>query len=88
MDQDEYTYYTTTSYDEQWQNLVQQSEGLWPGVLEQIHAYDAETKPVIFEGVNILPHLAHRDLPSFGGITLIGRSLEEVLERNKQAPRW
>jgi len=84
---DEKTYYTTTNYDEQWKNLVTQSEALWPGFLEKIHEYDSETRPVIFEAVNILPHLAHRDL-KIPGIVLIGRSFEETLERNKKNPRW
>ena len=35
LDQDEHTYYTTTTHDEQWTNLVKQSEGFWPGVLEK-----------------------------------------------------
>lgn len=87
LDQDEYTYYTTTNYNEQWNNLVKQSEGFWQGVLEKIHQYDMERKPIIFEGVNILPHLAHKDL-NMPGIILIGRSFEETLERNRKDPRW
>ncbi len=87
LNQDESTYYATTSYDEQWNNLVRQSEGLWPGVLEGIAQYADEDKPVIFEAVNILPHLAHRDL-QIPGIVLIGKSLEETLKRNKEVPRW
>lgn len=87
LDQDEKTYYTNTNYDEQRQNLVAQSEGFWPGVLVRFAHYSDLEKPVIFEGVNILPHLAYRDL-KIPGIVLIGRSLEEILERNKQVPRW
>lgn len=87
LDQDEYTYYTTMDYDEQWANLVKQSEGFWPGILEKIHQYDTDGEPIIFEGVNILPHLAHRDL-SIPGVAIIGRSFEETLERNKKDPRW
>lgn len=87
LDQDEHTYYTTTTYDEQWKNLVAQSEGFWPGILIRIDQYADEDRPVIFEGVNILPHLAHRDL-QIPGITIIGRSLEETFERNKKEPRW
>lgn len=87
LDQDEYTYYTNTTHNEQWANLVKQSEGLWPGVLAKIKKYDDEKRPIIFEGVNILPHLAHRDL-QVPGIAIIGRSFEETLERNKKEPRW
>lgn len=87
LDQDEYIYYTTTSHKEQWENLVKQSEMLWPGILEKIRSYDAETRPVIFEGVNLLPHLAHRDL-GIPGVVIIGKSYKETLERNMQDPRW
>lgn len=87
LDQDEKTYYTTTTYDEQWKNLVAQSEGFWPGILVGLAKYANEDRPVIFEGVNILPRLAHRDL-QIPGIAIIGRSLEETLERNKREPRW
>lgn len=87
LDQDEKTYYTTTTYDEQWKNLVAQSEGFWPGILTGLAQYANEDRPVIFEGVNILPHLAHRDL-QIPGIAIIGRSLKETFERNKKEPRW
>lgn len=87
LDQDEHTYYTTTEPDEQWLNLVRQSEGFWPGILEKIRQYDSEDRPVIFEGVNLLPHLAHQDL-RIPGIVIIGRSFDETLERNRKAPRW
>lgn len=87
LDQDEYTYYTTTTHNEQWKNLVAQSEGFWPGVLMRLDKYADEERPVIFEGVNILPHLAHRDL-QIPGIAIIGRSFEETFERNKKEPRW
>ena len=85
--QDKGTYYRTTTYDEQWKNLVDQSEGIWPEVLEKIDAYRNEIRPVIFEGVNILPHLAKKDL-SFGGVCIIGKSLEDVIKRNTEDPRW
>ena len=87
IDQDEYAYYTTTGHDEQWKNLVAQSEGFWPGILAKLARYADEPRPVIFEGVNILPHLAHKDL-GIQGIAIIGRSFEEVFERNKKEPRW
>jgi len=85
--QDEYAYYTTTNYDEQWKNLVAQSEGFWPGILAELAQYADEIRPVIFEGVNILPHLAKHDL-KIPGIAIIGRSFEETLERNMKDPRW
>ncbi len=84
---DEKEYLTKTPANEQWNNLVAQSEGLWPAFLEKINNYIAETRPVIFECVNILPHIAKRDI-DFPGIVLIGYSLEETFERNKKDPRW
>ena len=52
-----------------------------------IEKYKNETKPVIFECVNILPHIAKKHL-DFSGIVLIGKSYEEILERNIKSPRW
>ncbi len=87
LDQDEKTYLSTTSEEKQWENLVTQSEGLWPALLKEISKFKDESKPVIFECVNMLPHLVKRDL-GFNGIVLIGSSLEETLNRNKKDPRW
>jgi len=84
---DEYLYLTQTSHEEQWQHIVEQSNGLWPAFLQEIEKYKNEKKPVIFECANILPHLAKRDL-DFPGIVLIGKTYEEILERNKKNPRW
>ncbi len=49
--------------------------------------YKDESRPVIFECVNMLPHMVKRDL-GFDGVVLIGASFEETLERNKKDPRW
>ena len=87
LDQDEESYLLQTSPDQMWQNLVAQSEALWPECLKKIQEYDQEKRPVIFECVSILPHLAKQDLP-FSGICLIGSSYEETLARNRQIPRW
>jgi len=87
LDRDEKRYLTNTSPEEQWNNLVTQSEGLWPAFIDGIEKYSNEEKPVIFECVNILPHLAKKDL-DFAGIVLIGSSFELTLERNLKDPRW
>lgn len=87
LNRDEKKYITQTNQTELWNNLVLQSEGLWPAFLEKIESYADEEKPVIFECVNILPHLARRDL-NFPGIVLIGSSFKEILERNIRNPRW
>lgn len=86
-DRDERAYYTNTNYEEQWRDQVKKSEALWPAILELIKKNEEGDKLVIFEGVDVLPHLAYRDL-KFPGIVMIGKSFEEVLKRNKLAPRW
>ncbi|HEU0080985.1 MAG TPA: AAA family ATPase [Candidatus Paceibacterota bacterium] len=87
LDRDEKEYLTKTSPGGQWQNLVAQSEALWPAILDEIKQYEREERLVVFECVNLLPHLAQRDL-GFPGIVLIGSSFEETLARNKKDPRW
>ncbi len=87
LNQNEKSYYTTTTPEQQWENLVAQSEGIWPYILEKIDSYQDETKLVIFEGVNILPHLANRDL-SFQGVVMVGKSFEDTIKRIKENNRW
>lgn len=87
IDQDLETYYTTTSPEDEWKNLVAQSEAVWPAFLERIDSYADEERPVIFECVNLLPHLIKKDL-DFPCVVLIGSSYDETLERNTQDPRW
>jgi 2-phosphoglycerate kinase len=80
-------YWSRVSCAEHWQNLKRQSEALWPAMVGRINCAAASGRPVIFEGVNILPHLAARDL-RFSGIVLLGESLEAVFQRNRARPRW
>lgn len=47
----------------------------------------SKNRPLIFEGINILPSLARKDL-DFPGVVLVGKSFEEVLEKNRKRPRW
>ena len=84
---DEDEYWRTTSCDQQWENLKNQSESLWPAILMKIKKIQKSDDGAIFEGVNILPHLARRDF-DFEGVVLLGESFEKILERNKQDPRW
>ena len=86
-DQDEAEYWRTTNCDKQWENLKNQSEAFWPAILKRIKDIQNSGKPAIFEGVNILPHLASQDL-DFEGIILLGESFEKILERNEQNPLW
>lgn len=88
LDKDEKEYYSNTSAEERWNDLVAQSEGLWPAIQEEIGKYADETRSVIFEGVNLLPHLMHRDFREMTGIVLIGDTFENIFSRNKNDPRW
>lgn len=85
--QDEVEYWKNTNCDQQWENLKNQSEAFWPTILEKIREMQKSGKSVIFEGVNILPHLAVTNL-EFSGVVLLGSSLDDIFERNKKEPRW
>lgn len=87
LEQDEEKYFKNTSEADLWNNLVLQSEGLWPAFLEEISKYRDESKPVIFECVNLLPHLI-RGAFDYPCIVLIGSTFEETLSRNIKDPRW
>ena len=84
---DEMEYWNNTSPEQDFQNLVEQSEVFWPVISKKIKNIINEGEPAIFEAVNILPHLAKRDLP-FKGIVLINTSVEENYKRFKERPRW
>ena len=84
---DEQTYWETITVKKHWRNLVKQSEAFWPTILTIIKKTQITKQPAIFEGVNILPHLAHRDL-NFPGIVLLGESKKTIFERLKRDPRW
>ncbi|MGD1003488.1 MAG: hypothetical protein ABR884_02835 [Minisyncoccia bacterium] len=83
----EENYWQMTSPNQEWEDLKNQSEALWPAIFKKIEEIQRLGKPTIFEGVNILPHLAKRDL-KFQGIVVLGESFDTILERNKQEPRW
>lgn len=87
MNKDELKYWQETSPEEDFQNLVKQSEAFWPFILKEINKIIKSGEPAIFEAVNILPHLAKSDL-SFDGIVLINNSPEVIFERIKKDPRW
>lgn len=87
FEQDEECYWQKTTCEKHWGNLVKQSETFWPTIVGNISKIMKDGTPAIFEGVNILPYLAAKDL-KFRGVFLLGESLEAILERNKQNPRW
>lgn len=86
-DKDEEEYWRTADCNQHWENLKRQSEAFWPIILKKIKEIQKSKRDTIFEAVNILPHLAHKDL-NFNGIFLLGESLDTILERNTQNPRW
>lgn len=83
---DEKEYYTTTSCEEQWGNLVHQSEAFWPEILRTVGEL-SKNGSLVVEGVNVLPHLAAKDF-NFSGVYLLGESQETILSRIKKDPRW
>ena len=85
-DKDEVEYWKNTSCGQHWENLKNQSEAFWSAILKRIRKIQESESPAIFEGVNILPHLAAKDL-QFPGIVLVGDSFEDIFERNKKEPR-
>lgn len=87
INKDEKSYWENTSCEEDWENLKNQSEAFWPVILEKIKEVQDSGKSAIFEAVNVLPHLAYKDL-DFKGVFLLGESLETIFERNKKDPRW
>lgn len=86
-DKDEAEYWKNTNCDQQWENLKKQSEAFWPAILTRVKEVQKSGKSAIFEGVNVLPHLASKDL-RFTGVVLLGNSLEDIFVRNKKEPRW
>lgn len=84
---DEEKYLEETSCEKHWENLVKQSEAFWPTIINKINGVMKTHKSAVFEGVNILPHLAKKDL-HFPGIFLLGKSFEEIFRRITQNPRW
>ena len=87
LNKNEKEYWETVTPKEHWNNLVKQSEAFWPTILEKVQKIQKTGKNAIFEGVNILPHLAHKDL-DFPGLVLLGESERIVFERCKNTPRW
>ena len=85
--QDERTYLTQTSPEDQCRYLMQQAECFWPLFAEHIRSYRDETRPVIFDSVSLFPSLVSSEF-NFPGVVLIGSSVEETLARNQKDPRW
>ena len=85
--QDERTYLTQTSPDDQRHNLLLQAECFWPLFAECIRSHQTESRPVVFESVSLFPSLVRKEF-DFPGVVLTCSSVEDVLTRNNLAPRW
>lgn len=85
---DEKDYLENTLPENKWSDLVKQSEEIWPALKEEIEKYNDEEKVIVFESVNLLPHLVQKDFPGSEQLVLIGESLESTFTRNKKSPRW
>jgi len=79
-------YYASVTPEEQWRDLVLQSDAFWPTMKKNILNVLESGTPTIFEGVNLLPHLMNEVL--IPGIVLVNSSEEEIFERLKKASRW
>jgi predicted kinase len=82
---DELQYWNETSMEDHWENIKKQSEAFWVVFLQEIRN-KMKNGPVVFEAVNVLPHLAKQE--GFNGVYLIASSIDEIYERNKVRPRW
>lgn len=85
-DKDEKKYWKTVTCDKQWESITKQSEAFWPTIVANIERKKAAGRKIIFEGVNILPHLAAQNL--YAGIYLLSDSVETIIARLKKEPRW
>lgn len=86
-EKDEQEYWQNSSYEEDIQNLIQQSEAFWPKVKEKINSVIATEKNAILEGVNLLPHLV-KEYPQVPALFIYSDDEQTLLERIKQDPRW
>lgn len=84
---DEKEYWGNNSYESHMKNIVNQSEAFWPNILECVQKTIKEHEHAIFEAVNILPHLAKKDL-SFEGFFMIAEDENQLLDRLQKNPRW
>lgn len=85
--QNEQEYWKKTTFAQHWDNLVAQSEALWPEILKRIRQVENNGVSAIIEGVSLLPHLARRDL-KFDGLVLLGESFDVIYQRDRRKPRW
>lgn len=86
-ERDEDKYFEDVTPEKHCQNIVVISTAFWPVYGGKIREVMKTGRPAIFESVNLLPNLMP-EIPELKGIYMLGQSFEEVLERNRRAPRW
>lgn len=84
---DEIKYWDEITEKEHFQNLISQSEAFWPEILKKVNEVKKNSEHAIFEAVNLLPHLVHKDF-DFPGFFLIQEDMDTLLKRLKKNPRW
>lgn len=87
LNQDAVQYWDTITQEQHLQNLIKQSEAFWPGILQKVEEVKKNHQHAIFEGVNLLPHLAHKDF-DFHGLFLIEENGDLLFEKLHKEPRW
>ncbi len=85
--QDETAYWKRTDCKQHLQNIIDQSNALWPHILKKIKESQKQFPRVIFEGIDIMPELAHRDL-DFDGFFLVPPDVETMYVRLQAHRRW
>lgn len=87
LNQNAVKYWDEITQEEHLQNLIKQSEAFWPGILKKVEEVKKNHQHAIFEGVNLLPHLTHKDF-DFPGMFLIEESIDTLFEKLHREPRW
>ena len=84
---DETKYWKETTKEVHLQNLISQSEVFWPEIIKKVNEVKKNYEHAVFEAVNILPHLAHKDF-NFPGLFLVQENMDTLLKRLNKTPRW
>lgn len=84
---DELKYWNEVTPEEHLKNLISQSEAFWPEIVKIVNEVKNNSEHAIFEAVNLLPHLVHKDF-DFPGFFLVEENMETLLKRLNSNPKW
>jgi 2-phosphoglycerate kinase len=84
---DELKYWNEITPEEHIKNLISQSEAFWPEIIKIINEVKDNSEHAIFEAVNLLPYLVHKDF-DFPGFFLVEEDMETLLRRLNSNPKW